>query len=147
MGNGKSGGIYIDRELYQSLAFLSLGKNAIKVLFALLDQRKRESPNKAKDKKGNKRKPKFTNLNNLTVPYKTLEKVYKISRSNIPAAIDELLAKGFLKIVYHGGAYKHDMSIYGLSNNYLLWQKDSKPFEIRPKQARRGYQGKVKFTR
>ena len=142
MRRRKSGGIYIERELYQSLAFLSLGKNAIKVLFALLDNRKKEPPGKATDKKGNKRKPKFTNLNNLIIPYGTLEKVYRISRSNIPTAIDELLAKGFLRIIYHGGAYKHDMSIYGLSDNYLLWQKDSKPFEIRPKQSKRGYQGK-----
>ncbi|MBW2321723.1 MAG: hypothetical protein JRF31_13020 [Deltaproteobacteria bacterium] len=94
----KSGGIFIERELYQSDAFLSLGKNAIKVLFALLDNRDREPKGKAKDKKGNKRKLKFINLDRLEIPYGTLEKVYKISRSNIPTAIDELLAKGFIKI-------------------------------------------------
>lgn len=138
----KSGGIYIPREIYQSNAFLSLGKNAIKALFALLDNRKQEPKGKAKDKKGAKRKPKFINLDSLVIPYGTLEKVYKISRGNIPSAIDELLAKGFIKISYHGGACKHDKSIYAWSDNYLLWTKHSAPFEVRPKRERHGYQGR-----
>ena len=56
--NIKHGGTFIERELYQSDAFLSLGKNAMKVLIALLDNRQRESQAMAKDRKGNKRKPK-----------------------------------------------------------------------------------------
>ena len=136
------GGIFIERELYQSDAFLSLGKNAIKVLFAILDNRKREPTNKAKDKKGNKRKPRFINLDSLEIPYGTLEKVYKINRSNIPAAIDELLAKGFIKISYHGGACKHDKSTYAWSDNYLFWTKHTAPFEVRQKRERHGYQGR-----
>lgn len=137
----KSVGIYIPREIYQSDAFLSLGKNPIKVLFALLDNRRQETKGKAKDKKGAKRKPKFINLDSLVIPYGTLEKVYKIGHSNIPAAIDEQLAKGFIKISYHGGAFKHDKSTYAWSDNYLLWTKYTAPFEIRPKRERHGYQG------
>ncbi len=137
----KSGGIYIERELYQSEAFLSLGKNAIKILFALLDNRKQEPQREAKDRRGNKRKPKFINLDSLEIPYGTLEKVYKMNRSSIPKAIDELLAKGFIEISYHGGACKHDKSKYALSNNYLLWTPNTAPFEIRPKRERHGYQG------
>lgn len=114
----------------------------MKVLIALLDNRQRESKGKAKDKKGNKRKPKFINLDRLEIPYGTLEKVYKISRSNIPAAFDELLAKGFIKISYHGGACKHDKNTYAWSNNFLLWTEDSAPFEVRPKRERHGYQGR-----
>jgi hypothetical protein len=53
----KKGGIYIDRELYQSDAFLSLKKNAMKVLIALLDNRKQEPKRTAKDKKGNISRP------------------------------------------------------------------------------------------
>ncbi len=68
----------------------------MKILIALLDNRQREPQSKAKDKKGNKRKPKFINLNSLEIPYGTLEKVYKINRSSIPKAIDEILAKGFI---------------------------------------------------
>jgi len=117
----KAGGFYWERELYQSEAFLSLGKNSIKVLIALMDNRQREKPSEAKDKKGRKRKPKFINLDRLEVPYGTLEKVYKINRSSIPSAFDELLAKGFIKISYHGGAYKHDKNKYAWSDDYLLW--------------------------
>jgi len=142
MKNQKTGGIFIERELFQSEAFLSLGKNSIKILFALLDNRQREPRKNARDKKNNKRKPKFTNLNSLEIPYGTLEKVYKISRGKIPPAIDELLSKGFIKISYHGGACKHDKSLYALSNNYLLWTKGTAPFEVRPRRERHGYQGR-----
>jgi len=138
----KTGGIYIERELYQSEAFLSLGKNAIKVLFALLDNRRRETKSKAKNRKGNRRKPKFINLNSLEIPYGVLEKVYKINRSSIPKAIDELLAKGFITISYHGGACKHDKSKYAWSDNYLFWTPNTPPFEVRPKRERHGYQGR-----
>ena len=138
----KAGGFYWGRELYQSESFLSLGKNSIKVLIALMDNRQREKPSEAKDKKGRKRKPKFINLDRLEVPYGTLEKVYKMNRSSIPSAIDELLAKGFIKISYHGGACKHDKNRYALSDNYLLWTPKSLPFEVRPKREKHGYQGK-----
>jgi len=129
----KTGGFYWERELYQSEAFLSLGKNGMKIVIALLDNRQREKPSQAKDKKGNKRKPKFINLDRLEIPYGTLEKVYKINRSSIPIAIDELLAKGFIKISYRGGACKHDKNRYALSDKYLLWTLESVPFEVRKK--------------
>lgn len=135
------GGFYWERELYQSDAFLSLNKNAMKILIALLDNRKRETQSQAKTKKGNKRKPKFINLDRLVIPYGTLEKVYQINRSSIPRAIDELLAKGFIKISYHGGACKHDLNKYSLSDNYLFWTSHTAPFEVRPRRERHGYQG------
>ena len=138
----KPGGFYWERELYQSDAFLSLGKNGIKVLIALMDNRQREKPWDAKDKKGKKRKPKFINLDRLEIPYGTLEKVYKMNRSSIPSAIDDLLAKGFIKISYHGGACKHDKSKYAWSDNYLLWTPSAKPFEVRPRREKHGYQGR-----
>ena len=124
----RPGGIFIPRELYQSDAFLSLGKNSIKVLIALLDNRKREPTGKAKDKKKVNRDPIFFNLHELEIPYGVLEKVYKINRSSIPAAIDELLAKGFMTIGHPGGAYKHDKSIYVWSDNYLNWTSRHETF-------------------
>jgi hypothetical protein len=138
----KAGGFYWERELYQSEAFLSLNKNAVKLLIALLDSRQREKPSEAKTKKGNKRKPKFVNLDCLEVPYGTLEKVYKIPERRISGAIDELLAKGFVRITYHGGAIKHDKSKYALVDDYLLWHPGRIPFATRPKRERRGYQGR-----
>lgn len=138
----KHGGFYWERDLYQSEAFSSLGKNSMKVLIALLDNRQREKPSEAMDKKGNKRKPQFINLHRLEIPYGTLEKVYKINRSSIPRAIDELLAKGFIEISYHGGACRHDKSQYALSNNYLLWAPGASPFATRPRREKHGYQGR-----
>ena len=114
----------------------------MKIVFALLDNRQREKPCEAKDKKRNKRNPKFINLDRLEIPYGTLEKVYKMNRSSIPSAIDELLAKGFIKISYHGGACKHDKNRYALSDDYLLWTPKSAPFEVRPKREKHGYQGR-----
>jgi len=143
VSNKRSGGIYIERELYLSDAFLSLSKNAMKALIAFLDSRKREQTKYAKDKKGNKRKPKFTNLNSLIVTYSTFETDYKISRPRIPGAIDELLAKGFIKIVHKGGACAKDTTKYAWSNNFLLWRKGAKPFQVRPKCEHHGFQGKM----
>lgn len=115
-GRYKTGGFYWERELYQSEAFLSLGKNTMKLIIALLDSRQREPSSKAKDRKGVKRKPKFTNLDHLEMPYGTLEKTYNIPRGSIPQTLDEALAKGFIKIMHRGGAYKHDKAVYGWSD-------------------------------
>ena len=113
-------------------------------MIAFLDVRIRETKGQARDKKGRPRKQRFINLKSLQMPYGTLEKKYKISRSNIPKGFDELLEKGFLKIVHHGGSWKHDKSIYALSDNYLLWKKGI-IFEKRLRDAvHRGYQGKHK---
>lgn len=138
----KAGGFYWERDSYQSEAFLSLKKNSMKMLIALLDSRQREKPSEARTRKGIKRKPKFVNLDCLEVPYGTLEKVYKIPERRIPDALDELLAKGFIRITYHGGNIKHDKSKYALVNDYLLWRPGSAPFATRPKRERRGYQGR-----
>jgi len=124
----RAGGFYWERDLYQSEAFLSLKKNSMKMLIALWDSRQREKPSEARTKKGNKRKPKFVNLDCLEVPYGSLEKVYKIPERRIPDAIDELLKKGFIHITYHGGSIKHDKSKYALVNDYLLWRPGSAPF-------------------
>ena len=143
----KRGGFYWEREIYQSDAFLSLSKNAIKVLIAILDGRQRESKSQTKDKKGNQRKPKFINLDRLIVPYGLSEKTYKIPRGRISAAFDQLLAKGFIKIVYHGGRSKHDKNVYAWSNNFLLWSPEATPFEVRPKREKHGYQGRATGAR
>jgi len=104
-----------------------------------LDNRKAIKNNSRKNKR---KKYVFSNLDNLKLPYALFEKTYKVSRSNIPKALDDLLAKGFLKIVYRGGCCQHDGSRYALSDNYLLWRPGIKPFEIRHRGNRKGYQGR-----
>jgi len=138
----KKGGIFFERELYQSKAFLSLSKNGMKFVIALLDARKRETQHQAKDKRGRKRKPKFINLHCLELTYGVLEKVYDIPRSCIPRAIDDAMSKGFCKLSHHGGAYRHDKSEYEWSDNYLLWGPTTEPFATRPRDVHKGYQGK-----
>ncbi len=142
MTKPKHGGIYIERELYLSDAFLSLNKNAVKVLIALLDIRKRESKSQARDKKGARRTPRYTNLNNLEMPYKTLQKKFKIPQQGITKAIDELMGKGFIDIRHHGGMGEHDKTIYALIDDYLRWTPGM-VFKKRERDIRRGYQGKL----
>ncbi|MEJ2731881.1 MAG: hypothetical protein P8185_25790 [Deltaproteobacteria bacterium] len=52
--------------------------------------------------------------------------MYQINRSSIPKAIDELLAKGFLSMVHHGGRGVGDRNIYELSENYQDWTPEKK---------------------
>jgi hypothetical protein len=111
------GGFFFERELYQSPAFLSLAKNAMKALIALLDGRdmKNVSP------KGKKKNFKCMSHDNLRLPYGLLEKTYLIPRGRIPAAIDELMEKGFMERKEAGGSKKHDMAKYALSGRWRLW--------------------------
>jgi len=139
----KKGGSFWERELYQSPAFLALHKNAIIMLFALMDARKRESPSQAKDKKGTRRKPEFINLDRLEMPYKTLQKVYGMNQPGTVRAIDKLLANGFIKISHCGGLRPHDKTRYVLINDYLKWEPGT-VFRKRVHDVHMGYQGPPK---
>ncbi len=144
----KKGGFYIERELYQSEVFNSLGGVALRVLFAFLDKRKRENASKAVDRKRVRRKAKFINLDNIILTYGELEKKYGVIRQSATRAIDELLAKGFIEIRHHGGACKHDKTVYALVDKWLLWTKNSAPFSVRQKDSvHRGYQGKKRKSK
>lgn len=137
----KKGGFYWKRELYQSLAFLDLHKNAMLMLVALMDVRKREYPSQARDKKGRKRKPEFINLDRLEMPYTTLQKVYGMHQAGITRAVDKLLANGFVKISHYGGLGKHDTARYALVNDYLKWAPGT-VFRKRTRDVKMGYQGR-----
>jgi hypothetical protein len=118
-----------------------------KLLLALLDNRQREPQKKAKDKKGNKRKPKFTNEHCLIATYGVLEKIYYIPRSSIKRAFNKLIKKGFIEISHQGGTCDHDKSTYKLLDDYLYWNPKTKklPFQVKepkPDSIHRGYQGK-----
>jgi hypothetical protein len=134
----KYGGFFFEREMYQSPAFLSLTKNSMKALIALLDGRdmKNVSP------KGQKKKFKCMNPDNLRLPYGLLEKTYRIPRGRIPAAIDELMSKGFIERKHAGGAAKHDMAIYAISERWMLPGSEKAPYQTREPRERHGYQGR-----
>jgi len=142
MSKRKAGGFYWKRDVYQSQAFLSLGINAMKFLIALYDVRIRETPSKARDRKGVKRNPVFINLNRLEMPYTVLEKKYKMNQQGIVRGKDELLAKGFIAITHEGGLGEHDKARYALIDDFLKWKPGMAPIRVRKRDVRRGYQGK-----
>jgi hypothetical protein len=142
MSTKKAGGFYWERSVYQSEAFLSLGINAMKFLIALFDARIFEKQSRATDRKGVKRKPKCLNLDSLEMPYSILEKKYNMNQQGIVRSKDELLAKGFIKIIHEGGLGEHDKARYALIDDYLKWKLGMKPFRLRNRDVRRGYQGR-----
>jgi hypothetical protein len=131
----KHGGSFLDRGMYLSDACLGLSRNGWKALMAVMDQRQ------FKKVKGRK-KPVCVNADNLKLPYGLLQKTFGIPCGRIPQALDELLAKGFIRLVYAGGAHKHDMSQYALSENWRWWKRGT-VFQTRPTRQHHGYQGKL----
>ena len=138
----KHGGFYWERRLYQSEAFLSLSKNAIKVIIALLDSRVKGKSGSCKN--GDKPAHVFTNLNNMILPYGLLEKTYKISRSKIPDALDQVLERGFITIKHQGGMFDHDKSIYAWSDKWQMWKPGVVFFERKQDAVKRGFQRHAK---
>jgi hypothetical protein len=131
------GGFFWERAMYQSDAFLSLSKNAVKMLIALLDDRKRP-----KEVIGSKKKriPKFTNLSSLKASYIRLRERYGMNDSGISHAKTELLEKGFIKITNEGGLGQHDQTTYGLTEDYKNW-RPGVVIRKRKNDVHRGYQG------
>ena len=56
-------------------------------------------------------------------------------------SLKTLLVRGFLKIVHQGGGYKKDKNIYGISDNWRIWEP-GKDFSPKTKDVKRGFQGK-----
>jgi len=142
MKKRKNGGTFLDREMYQSPAFMSLKTFSTKLIILLLDKRMRESESQAKTKKGNRRKPRFVNLDNIRMTYGELEKKYGVHPQTILRAFDELLEKGFIEVRYRGGKCTHDQNAYALIDKWMLWRPGAEPFSVREKDVRRGRQGK-----
>ncbi len=131
-------GTFVYREMIQSKAFLALKGFAPQLLLLFLLKRQRKM---IKDKKGSKFQQWIDD--NLTMTYVELQKKYKITKPKTTRAIDDLLAKGFLKIRHAGGAYKKDKTIYALSEEYLLW-RPGVVFNKRNFDVKRGYQANKK---
>ena len=139
-GKFKSG-TWVPRDIYMSKAFHSLKGFAPQLLILFLA--KRDIDNKHR----------CTNTDNITMTYIELENIYNagkenknlpksgIKRPRIIRAIDDLLSKGFIRIVSHGGAYKQDKTIYGLSDQWQLWSEGA-ILNTRPRETRKGYQGR-----
>jgi hypothetical protein len=143
-GNGYGAGTFIDTSMLLSSAFMSLGKKgtapkvtseSIKMLLMLLLKRQFS---KIKDQKSGHKKSIRADNNEFHLTYLELES-RGIPQKIATRGIDELLAKGFIKIVDPGGAFEKHKAVYALSDDFLLWQ----PGQIISERVRdilRGYQ-------
>lgn len=147
-GNGYGKGTWVESSVFLSPAFLSLGHKgksktvstcSVQVCLLFLGKRsfyhwkKKKGPEAYERQDGNK----------LTLTYKELE-ARGISQPRATRAIDELLEKGFIKIVRSGGAYDKDKTIYGLVDDFKGWRPGDPPIRTRKRDILRGFQGKNK---
>jgi len=128
IGSGK--GTFVEREFFESPAFISLRGVAAQMLIYILGKRKFGG------KRGGDRI--LLNGDQIKLSYIELRKL-GITQPRATRGFDELLAKGFIKIIHHGGGCQKDQSIYGLSNQYLLWKKGTIFFK-RPNVLKKGFQ-------
>lgn len=116
------GKIWIDREMIESKAFLSLTGFAPQLLILVLGKRQFE-------KQGRRGKEKWICVNgdaiNITYSEFANKKKYGgtkgITQPRLTRAIDDLLAKGFISIVHPGGARRHDKSVFALCGSWVFW--------------------------
>ena len=130
IGSGK--GTFVERDLFESPAFIALGGVAPQMLIYFLGKRDFRKPNKKSKART------CVNEDNLTFSYIELKKL-GITQPRGTRGFDELLAKGFITIKHHGGGYQKDQNVYALSNQWLLWRKGI-VFEKRPQVMKRGFQ-------
>lgn len=110
-------GTWIEKDLFESKAFLALKGFAPQLLVLFLAKRQFE-------KVGRKGKQKLFCKNNDSIHFTYLEaqKKYGITQPRFTRAIDNLMEVGFIKIVHHGGAYQKDKSVYALSDDWRSWR-------------------------
>ena len=127
-------GTWIEREMFQSRAYINLKGFAPQLLTLFLAKRQFEYiGHKGKQKRV------CVNCDQLEFTYLEAKKRYGISKPRFSRAIAELLAKGFVTLVNQGGTYKKDKSVYGLSDKWMFWQTGT-VFEKREKcNVTRGY--------
>jgi hypothetical protein len=113
-------GTWLERDLFQSKAYLSLRGFAPQLLTLLLAKRQFSTVGK----KGHEKKI-CLNCDSLVLTYIEAEKKYGITKPRLTRGYDELLAKGFLTCKHQGGAYKQDKSVYALSEQWRIWRPGS----------------------
>ena len=126
--NYKSGGTFIQREMLESKAYLSLNGFAPQLLCLILLKRQF-----VKHGRRGKEKRVCVNCNKLNITYAEFKNRFGVTQPRMTRAIDQLLEKGFLSIVYPGGTYRQDKAVYALSENYIIW-KPGIVFETRKKE-------------
>ncbi len=138
--NGHQPFLMLELEVRASPAFRSLGKNSIHILLCFLGKLKFAKLNKNEKKRGKRLNRKCLNGDELVMTYVELQNPpWNFGQGTIRRAFAELREKGFIEIVYRGGACKQDKNIYKISNNWRLWREGNN-YDKRVKDAHRGYQ-------
>lgn len=129
-----SPGTWVEREMLESKAYLALRGFAPQLLILFLAKRQF-----IRQGKPGKEKRICINTDSICFTYLEAKKKYGISKPRFTRAIEDLMAKGFIKIVHQGGAYKQDKSIYSLSEQWCIWH-EGVVFETRNRAiVKRGY--------
>jgi hypothetical protein len=124
----------IETDMVISDAFWSLNGSSKNLLLLFLIKRK------LRFEKG--KVPICVNPDEICMTYKELEAPpFVYHPEQIRRSLKTLLVRGFIEIVYQGGAYKKDKSIYGISDKWRIWEP-GKDFSPKIKDVKRGYQGK-----
>lgn len=124
----------IETDMVISKAYWSLNGSCKNLLMLFLLKRK------LRFQKG--KVPTCINPDQICMTYKELQSPpFDCHPEQIRRNLKTLLARGFIKIVYQGGAYQRDKTIYGISDNWRIWQP-GKDFSPKKKDVNRGYQGK-----
>ena len=117
MSDYKTIGTYIEREMYESQAFLSLTGIAPQLLILFLGKRF------IKFRKVKKREIKeCTNCDNIIFTYVEAKEQYGITKARFTKARDQFLTKGFMRIKKQAGACEKDKNVYAVSENWRLWR-------------------------
>jgi len=130
---GKGKGTFVERELFESPAFIALSGIAPQMLIYILGKREFKQTNKSRI---------CMNADQIKLSYIELGEL-GITQPRATRGFNDLLAKGFIKLIHHGGGCQKDQSIYSLSNQYLLWKK-GKVFSVRPDVLKKGFQNSKK---
>lgn len=128
MSDYKVLGTYIEKEMYESKAFLSLTGFAPQLLILFLGKRFIKT---RRNKKGKKIKY-CSNCENIIFTYIEAKEKYGITLKRFTKARDDLLERGFINIKNPGGSFKKDKTVYAMSDQWCLWQPGM-AFEIRKK--------------
>lgn len=135
-------GTWVEKEMFEAKAFLSLKGFAPQLLILFLAKRQFETHSR----KG-KQKRVCINCDSIYFTYIEANEKYGITKARFTRARDELLAKGFITIRHQGGAYKQDKNIYALFDKWSFWLNGT-VFEERKKESvQRGFcKPKTKVT-
>ena len=134
----KEPGTFFPERMLMSRAFWALGGRAQGGLIYFLRKRDMKP-----DGNGGYR---CVNARKISVTYKELQNLFNngriepdqkfdgLSKKQVEKILDELLAKGFIEVVYQGGNIVGDRTIYGLTDDWQEWTK-GKVFRTRNKRV------------